>query len=436
MENKNFISIQEAMNKVSESEETIKVAIRGWVYRERGSKKKKFLVMRDGTGIVQCVLDKENFQEQWEEIDKIKIESSVKLSGEIKKDERAPSGYEIKVKEIEIVHIAEDFPINKDLNEKQLGDRRHLWLRSRKMTSSMKIRSTVMFALHEYMRKNKFVEIEAPSLNGATSEGGSETFEVKYFDKKAYLTQSWQFYAENYINAVEKAYAMAPSFRAEKSKTPWHVTEFWHFEVEGAWMDLNDDMKVAEECIVAAIDKVLKENKNELETLGVDIKKLEKVEAPFKKITYDEAIKTLQEKGHDIKWGDDFGSAEERSLAKYYGNNFVFVTNYPLELLKFYHGEDSNKPGTGTNFNLLAPDVGEMVDGSQREPDLEKIKQRLEKAGIDLGDSDWYLDSRRYGSVPHAGFGLGLERFVAWICGFDTIKDAIPFPRTPTRINP
>jgi asparaginyl-tRNA synthetase len=428
-----YTSIQQAMDNSSKNK---KVSVRGWVYRERGSNKMKFLVLRDSTNIIQCVLKKENFEDKWEDIDKIKIESSIELEGEIKKDDRAPSGYEIQVSNINIVNIAEDFPINKDLNEKQLGDRRHLWLRSRKMTSALKIRSSVMFALHEYMRKNKFTEVEAPSLSGATSEGGSETFEVKYFDKKAYLSQSWQFYAENFIHSVEKAYAMAPSFRAEKSKTPWHVTEFWHFEVEGAWMNLEDDMKVAEECIVSAIKKVLNENKIELETLGADVSKLEKVKTPFKRITYGEAIKTLQEKGHKIKWGDDFGSAEERGLAKYYGDNFVFVTNYPLELLKFYHGEDSEKPGTGTNFNLLAPNVGEMVDGSQREPDLEKIKQRLEKAKMDLGVSDWYLDSRRYGSVPHAGFGLGLERFVAWICGFDTIKDAIPFPRTPTRLNP
>jgi asparaginyl-tRNA synthetase len=286
------------------------------------------------------------------------------------------------------------------------------------------------------MHKNGFTEIEAPSLSGATSEGGSETFEVKYFNKKAYLTQSWQFYAENFIHSVEKAYAIAPSFRAEKSKTPWHVTEFWHFEVEGAWFDLKEDMRVAEECIVYAIKKVLEVNKKELEVLGADLLALKKVKAPFKRITYKDAIKKLQDKGHKIKYGDDFGSAEERGLAKYYGNSFVFVTNYPLSLLKFYHGEDQEVPGTGTNFNLLAPGVGEMVDGSQREPDLKKIQERLKKAKMDLGSSDWYLDSRRYGSVPHAGFGLGIERFAAWICGFDTIKDAIPFPRTPTRLNP
>ena len=286
------------------------------------------------------------------------------------------------------------------------------------------------------MRKNGFTEVDAPSLSGATSEGGAETFEIKYFDKKAYLTQSWQFYAENIINAFEKAYTIAPSFRAEKSQTPWHVTEYWHFEMEGAWFDLQDDMKVTEECIMYALNKVLKENKKELEILGAKLSRLEKVKTPFKKITYKEAIKKLKEKGHKINYGDDFGANEERGLAKYYGDCFIFVTNYPLSLLKFYHGEDLKNPGTGTNFNLLAPDVGEMVDGSQREPDLKKIIERLKKAKIDLGISDWYLDSRRYGSVPHSGFGLGVERFVGWICGFDTIKDAIAFPRTPTRIYP
>jgi asparaginyl-tRNA synthetase len=426
-----FISIQEAINKKKGE-----VAIRGWVYRERGSNAMKFIVLRDSSNIIQCVLERKNFEKQWNDIDKIKIESSVEIEGSIKEDKRAPTEFEIQVKKINIVQIAEDFPINKDLNEELLGDRRHLWLRSRKMTASMRIRSTILFALHEYMHKKGFTEIQAPSLSGATSEGGSETFELKYFDRKAYLTQSWQFYAENFISAVEKAYAIAPSFRAEKSKTPWHVTEFWHFELEGAWMNLEDDMKIAEECIDYVIKKVLEENKIELDILGVDVSKLKKVKTPFKKITYKEAIETLIKNNHKIKYGDEFGSAEERGLAKYYGDEFVFVTNYPLSLLKFYHGEDPKNPGTGTNFNLLAPEVGEMVDGSQREPDLKKIVERLKRAKMDLGASDWYLDSRRYGSVPHAGFGMGIERFAAWVCGFDTIKDSIPFPRTPTRLNP
>lgn len=426
-----YISIKEAMKKGKG-----KVALHGWVYRERGSNKMKFVVLRDSTNIIQCVLKKENFEKQWKEIDGLKIESSVELEGEIKKDERAPTGYEISVEKFNLVHLAEDYPINKDVNEELLGDRRHLWLRSRKMTASMRIRSTVLFALHEYSHKAGFTEIQAPSMSGAASEGGSEVFEVGYFGKKAYMTQSWQFYAENFISAVEKAYSIAPSFRAEKSKTPWHVTEFWHYELEGAWMDLEDDMNVAEECVIYVIEKVLKECKNELEIVEADIEKLKKVKKPFKRITYKEAIKTLQDNDHKIKYGDDFKSAEERSLAKYYGESFVFVTNYPLELLKFYHGEDLKNPGTGTNFNLLAPGIGEMADGSQREPDLKKIVTRLKKAKIDLGASDWYLDSRRYGSVPHSGFGLGIERFSAWICGFDTIRDSIPFPRTPTRFNP
>ncbi len=412
------------------------VAVRGWVYRERGSNKIKFIVLRDMTNTIQCVLKKEDFEKQWKEIDSVKIESSVEIIGTIKKEPRAPTGFEIQVKKFNLIHLAENYPINKDLNEQLLGDRRHLWLRSRKMTASLKIRSTILFAFHEYMHKLGFIEVQAPSISGATSEGGAETFEVKYFGKKAYLTQSWQFYAENIINAIEKAYAIAPSFRAEKSKTPWHVTEFWHFEVEGAWMTLKDDMELAEKCIVYAIKKVLKDNLEELKILGADINKLKKVKTPFKRITYEEAIKTLIKHKHSIKYGDDFKSAEERSLAKYYGDNFVFVTNYPLHLLKFYHGEDPKKPGTGTNFNLLAPGVGEMVDGSQREPDLNKIIKRLKKAKMDLGASNWYLDSRRYGSVPHAGFGLGVERFAAWVCNFKTIKDSIPFPRTPTRFNP
>ncbi len=426
-----FLQISEAINKGSG-----KVAVRGWVFRERGSNKMKFVVLRDSSNIIQCILKRDKFEKQWNEIDGLKIESSIEIEGTIKEDKRAPTGFEIEVSKINIIHIAEDYPINKDLNEELLGDRRHLWLRSRKMTASMKIRSTVMFAFHELMHKMGYTEIEAPSLSGATSEEGSDTFEVKYFDKKAYLTQSWQFYAENFISAVEKAYSIAPSFRAEKSKTPWHVTEFWHFEVETAWANHEENMKIAEQCLVHAIKKVLEENKNELNVLERDLKLLKKIKAPFKRITYDEAIKTLQKKGHKIKQGDDFKSAEERSLAKYYGDDFIFVTNYPLNLLKFYHGEDLKKLGTGTNFNLLAPSIGEIVDGSQREPDLKKIKQRLKKAKMDLGASDWYLDSRRYGAVPHSGFGLGIERFAAWVCNFDTIKDSIPFPRTPTRINP
>jgi len=426
-----FVSIQEALE-----QKKGQVQIRGWVYRETKMKDKVFLVMRDSSNIIQCVIRKEDVEEkQWKDLQKVLIETSMMLKGTIREDKRAPTGYEIDISEFKIVSYAEPFPIGKDLSEEFLLDVRHLWLRSRKLTSSLKIRSTVLGSLHETLRKKGFIEAEAPTFNAATSEGGSEVFKLDYFGKKAYLTQSWQFYAENFINAFEKVYAIAPSFRAEKSRTTRHLTEFWHCEVEEAWASRDDLIKIAEDCVMNCIKKVLEENKVELQALDVNENYFKKIKAPFPRITYKDAIKKLQEKGFKIKYGDDFGGKEEKELAKFY-DNFIVVTNYPLEILKFYHGEDPKNLGTGMNFNILAPNVGEIADGSEREPSLEKIQERLKKAKIDLGDSDWYLDSRRYGSVPHAGFGLGTERLVQWICKLDNIRDAIPFPRTITRLRP
>ena len=423
-----FISIQEAINKGKG-----KVSIRGWVYRERGSKEFRFIILRDSTNIIQCIFKKENFSKKWNELNSILIEASMEITGTIKKDKRAPTGYEIQVSDYKLIGPAIDFPIYPGEGFESLLDKRHLWLRSRYMTSILKIRSTVLGSLNETVRKKGFIQADPPMFNTTTSEGGSEVFQVPYFGKKAFLNQSWQFYAENFIHALEKVYTLSPSFRAEKSRTSHHLTEFWHFEVEQAWADVNDLIKLAEECIINAIKAVLKYNKTELEILKAE--HLKKIKTPFPKITYKQAVTLLNKKGYKIKYGRDFSSNEEKALTKHY-KNFVVVTNYPLETLKFYHGEDPKNPGTGTNFNLLAPEVGELVDGSQREPSLEKIKQRLKKAKVDLGKSDWYLDSRRYGSVPHAGFGLGTERFIQWICNLNTIKDAIPFPRTPTRIRP
>ncbi len=426
-----FLSIAEAIKKGSGE-----VAIRGWVYRERGSNQMKFIVLRDSSDIIQCVFDKAKFEKQWEDIDKLQIEASLMVWGEIKEDKRAPAGYEISADKIQIVGLSDSFPINKDLNEELLGDRRHLWLRSRKMLATLKIRSTVLFALHKFFRENRFIEVEAPSFVGSTSEGGSTTFEVSYFGKKAYLTQSWQFYAENIIAAVERAYAIAPSFRAEKSRTSRHLTEFWHCEVESAWINVLELMNLAKECLFYVIEEVIKENLQELEFLGVDITKLKNKEKYFLKVTYKEAVDKLIENGHQIEYGQDLGAKEEKELVDYYKTNFLIVTNYPLEILKFYHGEDLAKPGTGKNFNILASGIGEIIDGSERESDLNKIIKRLKKSKIDLGMSDWYLDSRRYGSVPHSGFGLGVDRLIQWICQLDNIREAIPFPRTPDRIYP
>lgn len=423
-----FISIEQAIkNKKG------KVNIRGWIYRIRKLKDKVFIVLRDSSEIVQCIIKDPKLIKI---ADPLLIESSLEIQGKIYSEKRAPTKYEVEIINLKIIHSAENFPIGKDQSPEFLLDQRHLALRKRSLTASLKIRSTVMWALHKYLRKNKFIEVEAPSFSGATSEGGSDTFKVDYFGKKVYLTQSWQFYAENLIYAFEKVYAMAPSFRAEKSKTNRHLTEFWHCEVEAAWMNLNDMIKLSEECIAYVIEEVIKENKKELMILGVDLDYLKKVKPPFPRITYKKAIEKLQKTGHKIKYGNDFGATEEKDLAKYYNKEFVVVTNYPLEILKFYHGEDLKNPETGMNFNLLASKIGELIDGSEREPDLNKIIKRLKKAKINLGDSGWYLDSRKYGSVPHSGFGLGTERLTQWICGLDTIKDAIPFPRTMLRTKP
>tara|TARA_Y100000310_G_scaffold114564_1_gene113042 strand:- start:23 stop:1303 length:1281 start_codon:yes stop_codon:yes gene_type:complete len=414
-----------------------KVSIKGWVYRIRKGKNLIFIIIRDTNNLVQCIVEKEKVSEQiWQDADKLQVESAIEIDGDIQEDKRAATGYEIKTSKLNIVHLAENFPIGKDQSDDLLLDMRHLALRTRKLTSTLKIRSTVMGALHNIIREKGYIEVEAPTFNATTSEGGSSTFEVKYYGKKAYLTQSWQFYAENIINAFEKAYTMAPSFRAEKSRTSRHLTEFWHFEIEAAWATVQDMLKISEDCIIGTINQVIKDNKQELKVLGIDIKELEKVKAPFPTITYKAAIERLQKKGYKIKYGEDFGAKEEKYLAKEYKGNFLAVTNYPLEILKFYHGEDPKMPGTGMNFNILAPGIGEVLDSSQREPDLGKIQERLKKAKVDLSHSDWYLDSRRYGSVPHAGFGLGTERLIQWICKLETIKDAIPFPRTPTRIKP
>ncbi len=415
--------------KKSKAGKTVEVC--GWVYRKREMKDKIFLVIRDSTDIMQVIVTDKS--DAWKSAQKVTIESSVIISGTLKQDFRAPTGYELKAEKLEIVDLAERFPISKDLSTEFLMDVRHLALRGIKQAAIIKLRSQMFMAFHEYFRKNKFIEAEAPSFMSQGSEGGSEVFQVKYFGKKAFLTQSWQFYAENMIHAFENVYALAPSFRAEKSSTNRHLTEYWHLEVESAWANLNDIINLTEGCISAVIDKLLSENSRELEIVGVDKKWLNSLKPPYKKITYSKAVKELQKKGFKIKEGQDFGAPHEKELAK---NGPIFVTHYPMSILKFYHGEDPKNPGYGTNFNLLFPEVGETVDGSQREPELEKIKQRLKKAKINLGKSDWYLDSRRYGSVPHAGFGLGTERLLQALLKLDHIRDILPFPRFMNRIRP
>jgi len=434
------MSVKEAMKQGNGE-----VALRGWVYRFRGSNKIKFLVLRDETDIVQCVLKADAFTEEaWDQIGKLKIESSVKLIGEIKPDERAPTGFEVTVKDIEIVHIAEDYPINKDLNEDLLGDRRHLWLRSRKMTAIMKIRSTVFGAIHEYYRSNGFTEFQSPSIIGAAGESGSSVFEVKYFDKKAYLAQTWQLHAETAIFALGKIYCIAPSFRAEKSNTSRHLCEYWHAEMEVPWSTFEGLQGYAEGLMKFIVNKVLEKHQEELKILERDEATLKATaEKDFPHMTYTEAIKILKEKfDFDIPWGKDLRTIEEDKLSSLYDTP-VIITDYPKAVKAFYMKESPetlDKPEeekTVQGFDVIGPEgYGELFGASQREENIEVIKENLIKQGEDLSTYEFYFDSRRYGSIPHGGFGMGVERVISWICGLSDIRDAIPFPRKMRRLSP
>ncbi len=429
-----FLSIKDAIKKGSGE-----VSIRGWVYRERKSNKFIFLVVRDATEIVQCVIKNEAVPKKvWEEANKILIETSVEITGAIKKDERAPTGFELEVSKLNIVHYAEPFPIQKDQSIEFLADNRHLWLRSRKMTAIMKIRSTIFGAIHEYFRSEGFYEYQSPIFQSTQCEGGSTLFEVNYFKNKVFLAQTWQLYAEPAIFALEKIYCIAPSFRAEKSKTSRHLTEYWHAEMEVAWAKFEDIQDHAEALIKHAVKKVLESNMEDLKILERDTKILEAtVKKKFPRMTYTEALKILKQKDKiEIPWGKDLRTTEEDALSKHYDTP-ILVTDYPKEVKAFYMKETPRDPKTVQGMDVIGPEgYGELVGGSEREDDEKKIIARLRECGENPEDYKFYLDTRKYGSVPHGGFGLGVERLVSWICRLESIKDAIPFPRTAERWTP
>jgi asparaginyl-tRNA synthetase len=429
-----YISIQDAMDKGKG-----KVSIRGWVHRERGSSKLKFIVLRDSSQIIQCILKRDDFGSKWDEIDKLQVESSIMLTGEIKEDKRAPTGYEILVKDYEIVGTSDSYPITKDQSKEFLADKRHLWLRSRKMTSILKIRSTVFQAIDEYFKQTGFYEYHSPIFQSVQCEGGSDLFTVDYFDQKdVFLGQTWQLYAEPAIFSLEKIYTIAPSFRAEKSKTSRHLTEYWHAEMELAWADFDEIIVHGEALLKHIVKKVLDERKAELEILERDVKKLEPtVKKPFVRMTYTEALKILKDKCQmDVPWGKDLRTIEEEKLTELYDVPII-CTHYPKQVKAFYMTEDPDDPKVVQGCDFLAPEGhGEIIGGSHREHDIEKVKKRLIEDGEDPKEYEFYLDTRRYGSVPHGGFGMGVERVIKWICGLDTIKDAIPFPRTMERYKP
>lgn len=429
-----FISIKEAMKKGHGL-----VHIRGWCYRARGSNALRFLVVRDSTDIIQCVVEKALISEQtWDDAQKTDIEASVELSGEIAEDKRAPTGYEIKVKEFKLIGESIGWPIQKDQSTELLADMKHLWLRSRYTTAILKIRSTVFGAIHEYFRKEGFFEYQSPIFQATQAEGGSTLFSVNYFGKPVYLAQTWQLYAEPAIFALEKIYTIAPSFRAEKSKTSRHLTEYWHAEMEVAWATFKDIQDYGEGLIKHCVKKVLEHHEEELKILGRDIEILEKVrDEPFIRMTYTEALEILKNKaGIEIDWGKDLRTIEEDELSKIMGH-FTIVTEYPKIVKAFYMKETQGHPEVVNGCDFIAPECyGEIIGGSERESDIDKIKQRLIDQGEDPEAYTFYLDTRRYGSVPHGGFGMGVERLISWICHLETIKDAIPFPRTMLRVNP
>ena len=416
-----------------------KIKIRGWIYRTRSSGNIVFTTIRDASDVIQATVKRGNLSDdEFEDAKKALIESSVEIEGNVAKDDRAPGGFEIKVTKFSVVDFAEVFPITKDQSPEFLLDQRHLWLRSQKLSSILKIRSTVVGAIHKFFRQNGYYEFDAPILQPSQCEGGSTLFEVKYYDNKTYLSQSWQLYAEAGIFALEKIYNMGPTFRAEKSKTSRHLSEFWMAEMEAAWMKLEEITEVAKDEIKFILKEVLENNKHELEILEQDLEKLEKIsKSSFPTITYTEALNILKEKeGMDVEWGKDLRTVEENNLMNHFKTPVV-VTNYPLEIMAFYKPKDPKDPKTALCFDMIAPEgYGEIVGGSQRSLDIKDMTQRLKAEGEDIKNYEWYFDLRRFGSVPHSGYGLGVERVVAWICGIDNIKDAIPFPRTIIRFRP
>ncbi|PKK86134.1 MAG: asparagine--tRNA ligase [Thermoplasmata archaeon HGW-Thermoplasmata-1] len=420
-----------------------KVGVRGWIYRTRSSGSKAFLVVRDSSGIIQVTASRDELPErEFDDAKKALIETSVVVSGKVFEDKRAPGGYEIHPDKFGVVSFADVFPITKDQSEEFLRDNRHLWIRSRYMTAIMKIRSTVTGAIHEFFRERGYCEFTPPILQPNQCEGGSTLFEVKYYGEKTYLSQTWQLYAEAAIFSLEKIYDVSPTFRAEKSKTSRHLSEFWMAEMEAAWMEIDECSEVAKDEIKFIIRKVLENNRDDLEVLGRETADLEHcLNASFPTITYTDALKLLKEKdGMDVPWGKDLRTIEEETIMNHFDTPVV-VTHYPKEAMAFYKPVDpaaKDAPGQVAKcFDMLAPKgYGEIVGGSQRDTDVEELKKYLERDGEDPANYKFYFDTRRYGSVPHSGYGLGVERVIAWICGLENIKDAIPFPRTLARCSP
>ncbi|MEW6295005.1 MAG: asparagine--tRNA ligase [Candidatus Diapherotrites archaeon] len=433
MDQEKFVSVQKAFG-LGEGE----VQLRGWIKRKREISDTIFVLLRDSTNEIQCVIEKGKMSaEQWNSIKKAGIESSIELKGLLSEDKRAPNGFELKVQELSVVGLSESFPISKDLSEEFLLDVRHLWLRSTKMTAINKIRSTVLYAVRDYYRKIGWFETSPAIITPNACEGGTTLFEFSYFGEKKFLSQSAQMYQEVLIFSLENVWGLTPSFRAEKSKTARHLTEYWHLEGEAAWKKMEDMMKVIEGMVEFVCEAVARENKKELELLGRKPEELNAVRAPFARISYDEALAVLSSKyKKKMRWGSDLSIKEEKLLGQDERIPF-FIYGYPTAIKAFYVKEVPEDPKKCFSFDLIAPEgFGEICTGGQREDVIENMVKKLKKDKIPLKNYEWYLDLRRYGSVPHSGFGLGIERLLKWICRQESIKDVIPFPRTINRSYP
>jgi asparaginyl-tRNA synthetase len=420
--------------------ENQEVEIRGWLYNKRSSGKLHFLQIRDGTGVIQAVVFKGDVPEQvFVQADHLGQETSVKLWGTVRADKRSPLGFELAVKNLELVGQSRDYPITpKEHGVAYLMDNRHLWLRSSRQNVILRVRHTVERAIRDYFDDRGFTLVDAPIFTPAACEGTSTLFEVPYFDMgKAYLTQSGQLYMEAAAMAFGKVYCFGPTFRAEKSKTRRHLTEFWMVEPEVAYMTLDEDMELAEGLIVQIVQRVLERHEKELSgTLERDTSKLAAVQKPFPRITYTEAIDRLNQAGHAAKFGDDFGGDEETLLANQFDRP-VIVHRYPSALKAFYFKRDPDNPQVALGMDILAPEgYGEIVGGGQREDDESLLAQRIDEHQLPREAFNWFLDLRKYGTVPHAGFGLGVERTVAWMCGLHHVRETIPFPRMMERLTP
>lgn len=430
--------IHTTINKVGDYENQ-EVLIRGWLYNIRSSGKIHFLQIRDGSGFIQGVAVKNEVGEQVFDLCKtLTQESSIEVSGSVRKDERAPGGFEITVNNVKLVHMAnENYPItHKEHGVEFLMDNRHLWLRSPRQHAIMKIRAEVTRACREYLDSNDFTLIEPPIITPSCCEGTTNLFEIDYFGENAYLTQTGQLYEEAGAMAFGKVYSFGPTFRAEKHKTRRHLNEFWMVEPEVAYLDFEGNLELQENLVEHIVKSVLKNRLAELKTIGRDIEKLEKINSPFYRLTYDDAVKMVQEGGFGMQWGDDFGAPEETYIAEKYDRP-VFITHYPKKVKAFYMKIDPQRPDVVLNADLLAPEgYGEIIGGSQREDDLDILLSRIKEENLPQEIYEWYIDLRRYGSVPHSGFGMGIERVVAWICNLDHVRETIPFARTLNRITP